>query len=61
MEALGSLGWFLLQFILIIGLISFIFFGVGSFFSKPKFNKQNENIEQKLDRIIELLEKERKD
>lgn len=61
MEALGSLGWFLLLFIIIIGLISFVFFGVGSYFSKPYNNKRNEMIEQKLDKIIELLEKDKKE
>jgi hypothetical protein len=74
MEAIGSLGWLLLTNILIIMVIAFIFYGVRSFFIKPKnddndyraygyhkYNKNIENIEQKLDRIIELLEKERKE
>ncbi|WP_077617527.1 DUF4083 family protein [Bacillus sinesaloumensis] len=74
MEAIGSFGWFLLMNILIIMVIAFIFYGVRSFFIKPnnddnddrdfRDTKENNNlkeIEQKLDRIIELLEKEKKD
>lgn len=66
MEALGSFGWFLLTNVLIIMLIAFIFYGVRSFFVKQKndnsdLSKEYKNIEQKLDRIIELLEKEKKE
>lgn len=74
MEQIGSFGWFLLMNILIIMVIAFIFYGVRSFFIKPKNDDNNYqdfgyykekniliNIEQKLDRIIQLLEKERKD
>nr|WP_304217162.1 DUF4083 family protein [Fredinandcohnia onubensis] len=73
MEQIGSFGWFLLMNILIIMVIAFIFYGVRSFFIKPKnddndyhdfgYKEKNNliNIEQKLDRIIELLEKEKKD
>lgn len=71
MEAIGSFGWFLLINILIIIVIAFIFYGVRSFFIKPKnddnnyrdygYHNENKNIEQKLDRIIELLKKEKKE
>ncbi|WP_246943603.1 DUF4083 family protein [Bacillus pinisoli] len=61
MEALGNMGWMILHYIVIIMGIAFIFYSVGSFFSKPQREarhdaKRMEDIEQKLDRIIELLE-----
>lgn len=61
MEAFGSFGWFLLINILIIMLIAFIFYWVRSYFKNDSGNgRENKNIEQKLDRIIELLEKEKR-
>ncbi|SET51310.1 hypothetical protein SAMN05421676_105149 [Salinibacillus kushneri] len=75
METLGSFGWMLLINIVFIMLIAFIFYGVRSFFIKPKndgyyhyykrnksgenYDKELKNLNQKLDKIIELLEKEK--
>ncbi|QDP41127.1 DUF4083 family protein [Radiobacillus deserti] len=65
MEMISSFGWFLLFFMLIVALIAFIFYGVGSFFVRPPkvnyYQHDSNRIEEKLDRIIELLEKNNND
>ncbi|MBS4189318.1 DUF4083 family protein [Bacillus sp. FJAT-49705] len=48
----------LLMFIFIIGIFFAVFFVVRSLLTKQPSNK--DSIEQKLDRIIELLEKEKR-
>ncbi|UOQ87240.1 DUF4083 family protein [Gracilibacillus salinarum] len=64
-QALGSMGWLLLIFMIVICLIAFIFHSVGTFFKDNGGDntytptRKERNIEQKLDRIIELLEKEK--
>lgn len=57
---IGDLVFQLISFILVIGLVSAVFYAVRSLVMKN--NPDNsKSIEQKLDRIIELLEKNNKD
>ncbi|UOQ50092.1 DUF4083 domain-containing protein [Gracilibacillus caseinilyticus] len=64
-QVLGSMGWLILIVMIVICLIAFIFHSVGTFFKDNGDGNgytptgKEKNIEQKLDRIIELLEKEK--
>ncbi|MED3757663.1 DUF4083 domain-containing protein [Peribacillus frigoritolerans] len=55
---IGDLVYQLIMFILLLGMIFAVYFFVRSLLAR--LNKPN-NIEQKLDRIIELLEKDKRD
>ncbi|WP_449620442.1 DUF4083 family protein [Robertmurraya sp. Marseille-Q9965] len=55
---IGDVLFQLIMFLLLIGLLSLAFVIVRSVFKKNTFNKTSE-LEKKLDRIIELLEKEK--
>ena len=55
---IGDLVYQLIMFILLLGMIFAVYFFVRSLLAR--LNKPN-NIEQKLDRVIELLEKDRRD
>lgn len=54
---IGDLVYQLIMFILLLGMIFAVFFFVRSLLAR--LNKPN-NIEQKLDRVIELLEKDKR-
>ncbi|WP_342602773.1 DUF4083 domain-containing protein [Peribacillus sp. FSL E2-0159] len=54
----GDIVYQLIMFILLFGIIFAVYFFVRSLFTRS--NKSN-SIEQKLDRVIELLEKDRRD
>lgn len=56
---IGDLLFQLIFFILLIGIVAAVFYAVRSLVIKEPANSKN--IERKLDRIIELLEKENKD
>ena len=56
---IGDLLFQLIFFILLIGIVAAVFYAVRSVVIKQPDNQKS--IEQKLDRIIELLEKENKD
>ncbi|KKK38163.1 hypothetical protein WQ57_10155 [Mesobacillus campisalis] len=56
----GDVIFQLLSFIFMFGLFFAVFFLVRSLMSKQQQPNKNNNIEQKLDRIIELLEQDRK-
>ena len=56
---MGDLLFQLIFFILMIGFVAAVFYAVRSLVSKRP-DKQN-SMEQKLDRIIELLEKDKKE
>ena len=56
---IGDLLFQLIFFILLIGIVSAVFYAVRSLVIKEPANSKS--IERKLDRIIELLEKENKD
>ncbi|WP_318263933.1 DUF4083 domain-containing protein [Peribacillus simplex] len=55
---IGDLVYQLIMFILLFGMIFAVYFFVRSLLARS--NKSN-SIEQKLDRVIELLEKDRRD
>jgi hypothetical protein len=55
---IGDLAFQLIFFILLIGIIAAVFYAVRSLVIREPDNSRS--IEQKLDRIIELLEKENK-
>ncbi|MFK9117978.1 DUF4083 domain-containing protein [Peribacillus frigoritolerans] len=55
---IGDLVYQLIMFILLLGMIFAVYFFVRSLLAR--LNKPN-SIEQKLDRVIELLEKDRRD
>nr|WP_251029166.1 MULTISPECIES: DUF4083 domain-containing protein [unclassified Bacillus (in: firmicutes)] len=55
---IGDLVYQLIMFILLLGMIFAVYFFVRSLLAR--LNKPN-NIEQKLDRVIELLEKDKRD
>ncbi|MEJ9232824.1 DUF4083 domain-containing protein [Peribacillus butanolivorans] len=55
---IGDIVYQLIMFILLFGMIFAVYFFVRSLFTRS--NKSN-SIEQKLDRIIELLEKDKRD
>jgi hypothetical protein len=55
---IGDLAFQLIFFILLIGIIAAVFYAVRSLVIRKPDNSRS--IEQKLDRIIELLEKENK-
>ncbi|MFE4075141.1 DUF4083 domain-containing protein [Peribacillus sp. YIM B13477] len=55
---IGDLVYQLIMFILLLGMIFAVYFFVRSLLARS--NKPN-NIEQKLDRIIELLEKDKRE
>ncbi|MDM5308058.1 DUF4083 domain-containing protein [Peribacillus frigoritolerans] len=55
---IGDLVYQLIMFILLLGMIFAVYFFVRSLLARS--NKSN-SIEQKLDRVIELLEKDRRD
>ncbi len=57
---IGDLVFQLISFILVIGLVSAVFYAVRSLVMKNNLDN-SKSIEQKLDRIIELLEKNNKD
>ncbi|WP_290368961.1 DUF4083 domain-containing protein, partial [Peribacillus frigoritolerans] len=54
----GDLVYQLIMFILLLGMIFAVYFFVRSLLAR--LNKPN-NIEQKLDRVIELLEKDKRE
>ncbi|WLR54740.1 DUF4083 family protein [Mesobacillus subterraneus] len=56
---IGDLLFQLIFFILLIGIVAAVFYAVRTLVIKKPNNQKS--IEQKLDRIIELLEKENKD
>ncbi|MBT2692784.1 DUF4083 domain-containing protein [Bacillus sp. ISL-55] len=56
---IGDLLYQLIFFILLIGIVAAVFYAVRSLVIKRPDNSKS--MEQKLDRIIELLEKENKD
>lgn len=56
---IGDLLFQLISFILMIGIVAAVFYAVRSLVIKQPNNQKS--MEQKLDRIIELLEKENKD
>ncbi|MBT2686167.1 DUF4083 family protein [Bacillus sp. ISL-37] len=56
---IGDLLFQLIFFILLIGIVAAVFYAVRSLVIKEPDNSKS--IERKLDRIIELLEKENKD
>ena len=56
---IGDLLFQFITFLLLIGIVAAVFYSVRSIIIKQPDNQKN--IEQKLDRIIELLEKENKD
>jgi len=55
---IGDLVYQLIMFILLLGMIFAVYFFVRSLLAR--LNKPN-NIEQKLDRVIELLEKDKRE
>ncbi|MGG1484645.1 DUF4083 domain-containing protein [Peribacillus castrilensis] len=55
---IGDLVYQLIMFILLLGMIFAVYFFVRSLLAR--LNKSN-NIEQKLDRVIELLEKDKRE
>ncbi|MDG4846893.1 DUF4083 domain-containing protein [Peribacillus frigoritolerans] len=55
---IGDLVYRLIMFILLLGMIFTVYFFVRSLLAR--LNKPN-NIEQKLDRVIELLEKDKRE
>ncbi|KRF54796.1 hypothetical protein ASG97_05220 [Bacillus sp. Soil745] len=55
---IGDLVYQLIMFILLLGMIFAVYFFVSSLLAR--LNKPN-NIEQKLDRVIELLEKDKRE
>jgi len=56
---LGDVLFQLIMFILMIGIFFAVFYFVRKLLTKQQPNKENQ-IEQKLDRIIELLEQDKK-
>ena len=55
---IGDLVYQLIMFILLLGMIFAVYFFVGSLLARA--NKSN-RMEQKLDRVIELLEKDKRE
>jgi uncharacterized protein YggT (Ycf19 family) len=58
---IGDLLFRLIMFVLLIGIVFAAYYAFRSLVTKHPQNSYFNNIEQKLDRIIELLEKDKKD
>ena len=59
MVNIGDVIFQILMFVFIVGIFFAVFFLVKSLFTKPP--KKSDQIEKKLDRIIELLERDKKE
>ncbi|GAB6256882.1 DUF4083 domain-containing protein [Bacillus sp. BA3] len=55
---IGDMVYQLIMFVLLIGMIFAVYFFVRSLLTR---SKQTNKIEQKLDRVIEMLEKDKRD
>ncbi|MFJ8068399.1 DUF4083 domain-containing protein [Peribacillus sp. NPDC096447] len=55
---IGDMVYQLIMFVLLIGMIFAVYFFVRSLLTR---SKKSNSIEQKLDRVIELLEKDKRD